>query len=329
MGSNERPTSVRVIGWFWIIVGGMICTGGMMGVSELLGIAPGPAQLAEDENQFVKVFLPAAAMLATGLVGIISAIYFLRLRYWARTVLEVLTWLGLALFSGFAVLCLAALAGWWDPPEGFGALEGSFDVMPVVILVAYAIPFAIVLYHLRGDKLKNALRGDVQQRYATVNSQRPTSVTVIGWFWIVVGGMMCIGAIFALSGLLRIQRGTVDLTQGEKQFFKLMMLPATGELAAGLVAIVSAIHFLRLRYWARTVLEVLTWLVLASTGGFAVLFFGSFGGFGPFEGFGPLDSSFVVLSAVILVTYAAPFAVVLYHLRTDKLKNALRRGGRG
>jgi len=162
-----------------------------------------------------------------------------------------------------------------------------------------------------------------------VGSRRPTSVTVIGWFWIVVGGMMCIGAIFALLGLLRIQRGSVHLTQGESQFVKLMMLPATAQLAAGLVAIVSAIYLLRLRYWARTVLEVLAWLVLAFTGGFAVLFFGSFGGFGPFEEIGTLETSFVVLSAVILVTYAAPFAIVLYHLRSDKLKNALRRGGQG
>lgn len=157
MGSEQRPTSVRVIGWLWILAGGILCTGGMMGVSELLGIAPGPAQLAEEENQFVKEFLSATAAWAAGVVGIISAIYFLRLRYWARTVLEVLAWLVLAFTGGFAVLFFGSFGG-FGPFEEIGTLETSFVVLSAVILVTYAAPFAIVLYHLRSDKLKNALR---------------------------------------------------------------------------------------------------------------------------------------------------------------------------
>jgi hypothetical protein len=152
--------------------------------------------------------------------------------------------------------------------------------------------------------------------------KRPTCVTVIGWTWIILGGLMCLSATMALFSSVMI--GKMAQEDPNMPFiFKIFPLLATVQIGFAVLGLVSGINFLKLKSWARNVLEGLTWLLLIFILGFMVFWVFSWvsmsSGHGP-KGF---DIIGAVMGVVITGIYGVPLGIMLKYLRGDKIKNAI------
>ena len=149
---EKRPTAVSVIGWFWIIVGGFLALASISAVQQgspdeslLNELAKGSPLLAMEERHYI---LKAFFMFAVGDVGVIFGICFLRLYAWARTALEVVSWLCIALFTANVILA-------------FFFMGVSF--LTAIIFIAgsafFWAPLGLVIYFLRSRKVREAVGG--------------------------------------------------------------------------------------------------------------------------------------------------------------------------
>ena len=147
---EERPTAVSVVGWAWIVIGGLAL------LSSLLNLF----LLATDAPQAFGSWLPAAlaAQCLLGAVGLYGGIRFLRLDERARKVLEYMT-------SAFAVLLVASAIG------GVVFVAPDLDSSLVLALFAafmlalYGVPLFFMLKALRSQKVKDAMRPLPNQRH--------------------------------------------------------------------------------------------------------------------------------------------------------------------
>jgi len=157
MYQEKRPTCVTVIGWAWIIIGGLMLFGSVM---ALIGSSM-MTQLAQSDEPapfFIKIF-PSIAIIEMGfgILGIVSGIHFLKLKASARSALELLTWLLLILILGFMVFWFF---NWLtfpsqNSPPGFRIMG---IVMGVINTAIFAVPLIIMLKYLRGRKVKDAIK---------------------------------------------------------------------------------------------------------------------------------------------------------------------------
>ncbi|MEW6670273.1 MAG: hypothetical protein AB1427_01135 [Thermodesulfobacteriota bacterium] len=162
---EKRPTCITVIGWVWIVIGGLMCFSAVMALYSHVTIGP-MAQGDPEAVQHVSVvirYFPAFAIvqIAAATVGIISGIYFLKLKRWSRQVLEILTWLLLLFFVGFGIYWVFSWI-WLTQdhgPRSFGIMGA---VAGVVITGIYSVSLGIMLKYLRGDKVRNAIAGGVK-----------------------------------------------------------------------------------------------------------------------------------------------------------------------
>lgn len=157
---------------------------------------------------------------------------------------------------------------------------------------------------------------------------RPTSVTVIGWAWIVLG---VLGGLLALAGLVAmLSMGSVAPGDGHMASFMVVHpVIAVSQVALAALAVVAGVQFLALKAWARVVLEALSWLVIAllAVMALSMLFGGMFLGDSQFaegghmEGGGHFMGGFFML--LIGAIYAAPFVVMLVYLRGPEVNDAM------
>ncbi len=156
MGVNERPTCITVIGWTWIIVGGLLCYSAAMSlwVRQLWEVPP---ELRQNLSVLAKLSpLLALAQIIVGILGVVSGISFLKLRKWARKVLQVLGTLCLLLVLGFAVY---GMVMWVQErsalgPPGYALM---LAVKGVVDTALAAVPLMIMLGYLGGDRVRKAM----------------------------------------------------------------------------------------------------------------------------------------------------------------------------
>jgi hypothetical protein len=157
----------------------------------------------------------------------------------------------------------------------------------------------------------------------TFEEPRPTSVTVIGWVWLILGGYMCVGSALVLLMWLMGQ----TQADGERTVFlleRLEPLIICTQLVFGAAGFFAGLKFLDLKSWARTVLEVLTWILLVYTVGF--------GCFWVYTWISQhlsrrLSGRAIVFGAAgILVTcvFAVPLAIMLRYLRSQRIRGVLR-----
>ncbi len=162
MSIEKRPTCVTVIGWFWIIVGGLMCVSALMGL--FVSVMTGQLLEANSKGQenmraifkFFPILLPF--QLGIGVLGIISGVKFLRLKRWSRSALEVLTWVSLISIIAFSIHWISTwgyMSSGHEPP-GFAAMG---LVMGIVVTAMHGVPLGIILKYLRGNKVKDAMIG--------------------------------------------------------------------------------------------------------------------------------------------------------------------------
>ncbi len=156
--------------------------------------------------------------------------------------------------------------------------------------------------------------------------KRPTCITVIGWVWIILGGLMFLSAIMGLFSSIMISQMSQSDPEAFKQtplFFKFFPLIAIGQMGVAFLGFVSGINFLRLKIWARTVLEVLTWILTLFIFGFMIFWIFNWISMSP----GGAPKGFSIMGAVMGVVftgvYGVPLLIMLKYLRGTKVKKAL------
>jgi hypothetical protein len=160
--SPKRPKVVTVIGWFWTVAGSWMLLKGMLeGASLLLAEAPYEGWFREYAERF-----PIHAVLyrycgvviliemVTAVVAIVAARQFLRMRRWARTTLEIVSWLSLLWISGFWLLTVVALSA----AEAWQPASIAMMAMPVLLhVVLTGAVLSVVIYFLRTQRVRNAV----------------------------------------------------------------------------------------------------------------------------------------------------------------------------
>lgn len=164
-------------------------------------------------------------------------------------------------------------------------------------------------------------------------TDRPTCVTVIGWFWIVVGGLTVLSGIMGLVVMplvLSRMRQTpfpsgVEIPWVFRHLISLSLL----QLVVAAVLITAGIQLLRLRPWARTVLEIAAWLSLAYILGLGAFMGINIWGF-PAVGM-PTQEKVIasVMGTIVIALYSGTFGLIIRFLRSRRVREAMRTGGAG
>ncbi|MFB3880081.1 MAG: hypothetical protein ACE149_02405 [Armatimonadota bacterium] len=182
MGSY-RPTVVVVLGWIFIGLAALTLLSAGMGLLTwgVMGALPKHApgfpkeampQMAVFQNMF-RYFGPLIAVQMAGAVFVIvSAAYFLKLRAWARTALEAMTWIAVIWQVVFGLVwtrvskdMMAAMmasmppeAARAGPPIPTDMFTDLAITMAIVMVLFYLIPCAIIIWLLRGRTVREAMR---------------------------------------------------------------------------------------------------------------------------------------------------------------------------
>jgi hypothetical protein len=158
-----RPTSVTVIGWVWICLGILAALGGAFHLSFPAIAHEMAAQGTPDKSpgfNIVWLAIPLG-LVEFGVSGlaIVSGAYFLRLRAWARTCLEALSWAAL-IFN--VCLGLGSVVFFLIKVKGNGFYVGTtfaifWCAFALVFPAAFAVPFGVMIKALRGKTVRDAL----------------------------------------------------------------------------------------------------------------------------------------------------------------------------
>lgn len=167
----QRPTSVTVIGWLYVVFGIFMLFGGAFGLAissviDTAEIAKASQEMPPAFRTMTRVFfyfdLLAAVQLVVAIVVIISGAAFLKLRPWSRPVLEIFAWLALAYLIGFGAFWIwsvtsvaQAVPADAQAPTGFFAI---FTAVGIVMILAFAVPPAIIIRFLRSTKVRSAFK---------------------------------------------------------------------------------------------------------------------------------------------------------------------------
>ena len=171
MFQEKRPTCVTVIGWAWVIIGGLMCLSAITALFMSLAfnqmvksqpIVPPEAPAGFGIFALMAEYFPliATVQLFVAVFGIIAGINFLKLKSWARNALETLTWLLLLFVIGFMVFWLFTLFAMTSASNAPIVMAVFMAVMGVVVTGVYGVPLGIMLKYLRGEKVRAAMLGN-------------------------------------------------------------------------------------------------------------------------------------------------------------------------
>lgn len=151
--------------------------------------------------------------------------------------------------------------------------------------------------------------------------KRPTCVTVIGWAWIIIGSLMCLGATLGLFGSLMF----VNMAQNEPDMpfmIKIFPLLAIVQIGVAVLGLVSGIKFLKFEAWSRSTLEGLTWILLIFILGFMVFWEFNWISMTSDNDPGSFGIMGAIMGVVITAIYVIPTGIMLKYLRGPKVRNA-------
>lgn len=167
----QRPTSVTVIGWLSIGLGIITAFSGLFALIVFSTMPPQTPQGPLPSNfppPFALMFklfdyFPffAGGQLAVAAAMIIGGAAFLKCKAWARTLLEVLAWLGLAYLVAFGAFWLYGVASMGPSgPQDPGAPPLFFPMlfaMGLLVILSFLVPTIVVIKVLRGATVRRAM----------------------------------------------------------------------------------------------------------------------------------------------------------------------------
>lgn len=177
--TSKRPTGITITGWLWIATGGLMTLSGVMAgfaYSTMGRMGPPPTVPADMPSGFVvmnSIFqyfgLLIVVQLIVAALAVWSGIGLLRLKAWARTIIEVLSWLALAYCVGFGIFWVyswIAMTGHMPPnssaPVDANAFQWLGAAMGVVVTAVFAVPLLIMIRYLRGTEARAATQRPAQ-----------------------------------------------------------------------------------------------------------------------------------------------------------------------
>lgn len=161
--SPERPRTVTIVGWAWLVVASLRCLNGLLGlvVWKVGGLDRGLPFLPLPAGRYQIQTLGFDAMmrhtteilvlqtLAGGAIAFV-AFELLRRKSWARTALEAASWLGIALAAGMGVYVYAAtVAMAAETPESAATIRVAGAGAGVLIALLGAAFFGATIAILR------------------------------------------------------------------------------------------------------------------------------------------------------------------------------------
>ncbi len=174
-----------------------------------------------------------------------------------------------------------------------------------------------------------------------ISKKRPTSITVIGWTFIVSAILMILSGgmglmMFSLMNQMKadvppITEELPDQFRAPAIIFEYYVLISLFEIAGAIFVLIAGIQFLKLRKWARNALEIISWLSLVFTvvfGIYWVISWVSLSSKIPIQegvsGVPPMLGVFgAVMGGVVTLIWAAPLVVIIYFLRGKTIKEAV------
>ena len=157
MYPERRPTCVTVIGWVWIIFGGLMCVATIIGVCG--SIMSGDVAEADVNRPFISrtslLLYPIPTAVAA--LGLVAGINFLKLKAWSHHVLEALTCLFHVLIAVVMALAVFGLDEmmWRGRPYGLSIVAAFVGFL---ITGVCGVPFGIMLEYMRGEEVRNAMQ---------------------------------------------------------------------------------------------------------------------------------------------------------------------------
>lgn len=184
------------------------------------------------------------------------------------------------------------------------------------------------------------MTGEHQQESESLESRvfiekRPTSVTVIGWTWIVIGVLMILSAAHALFGsALMFLLPPRHPPPQDRALLLLFPVLALFQIAFAFVAIKAGRHLLLLEEWARRTIAVLCRMALIGVVIFISGWIVTWTVLVPREG-GMLDWGLLLFGLAIAsidgAIFIVPLVLMLRSLGSEKLRDVFlpeRRGNR-
>ena len=146
---------------------------------------------------------------------------------------------------------------------------------------------------------------------ADVNNQNniPKCIPVIGCLWIVFATLIYIWgvSVFAMHNPFGRNTNVYDYCE------------AIIKICFAILACISSLYFFRKKYWSRTILEILTWVLLVYIVYEGISFMKHISWNGTRE-FGPLG---IFTTIAITMLYVYPISLILKSLRSERVKLAM------
>lgn len=164
---------MTIIGGLFILIGSLMFVSGTLdlvafeklGSVKMVNATPAiretPAAFRAVLELYQQNFmLVTLAQVVVSLFMVFSGVFFLKLHGWARTVLEVLSWIGLVYVLAVEVFYITTWMGFVAGPVVDGISKGavSFMLLGVVLGTAlWGILLAAIVKYLRGKVVKDTL----------------------------------------------------------------------------------------------------------------------------------------------------------------------------
>jgi hypothetical protein len=174
-----------------------------------------------------------------------------------------------------------------------------------------------------------------------IQKKRPTSITVIGWIFLVGSILMIFSSglgFIAFSFMKQMAEEMPPIPEELPNQFQILRIIfqnfgilALSQVALAIFVLMASIHFLHLRKWARTALEIITWSALFYVVGFGIFWVASWititssspvseAPSGPPPMFNIIGA---VMGCVVTVVWAVPLIIIIFFLRGKTIKDAV------
>lgn len=137
---------------------------------------------------------------------------------------------------------------------------------------------------------------------------------------------MFLSSIMALFGSISINQSLQtdpDVSEKIPAMFKYFSFIGVGQMGVALLGFIAGINFLKLKIWARNVLEALTWLLLIFILGFMIYWVFNWISITSEHGPHGFDIMGAVMGVLITGIYGVPLGIMLKYLKGGKVKNAI------
>jgi hypothetical protein len=167
----EKPGLIKLIGWTYFALAIITFFSSILGYVSFAYLhagLEGELLMPEDTLPQFKIFwnmLPYYDKITLGQIilsafVLVASIDFLRLRSWARTALELVSWWIVFLHIGFGIIWVYM---WLSMPFGITRESGQVmqllirlggSLLGLIVILVFTIPFFVVIRYLRKDGIK-------------------------------------------------------------------------------------------------------------------------------------------------------------------------------